>query len=109
MHTLRREPSRELPFLAWKIQAPRLDHRLLSRPRLVARLEAALGRKAPSGEVFLVATPAGYGKSTLIAAFNVRTGEVFSRCRRRTAKGLIAFMDALAEQYPSGTVYIVWV
>src|SRR6185437_15859079 len=49
-----------------------------------------------------------HGTRTLIAAFNVRTGEVFGRCRRRTAKGLTAFMDALAEQYPSGTVYIVW-
>ena len=67
MHTLRRETSHDLPFLAWKIQAPRLDPRLLPRPRLVARVEAALGRKAPSGDVFLVAAPAGYGKSTLIA------------------------------------------
>lgn len=67
MHTLRRETSHALPFLAWKIQAPRLDPRLLPRPRLVARLEAALGRKAPSGDVFLIAAPAGYGKSTLIA------------------------------------------
>lgn len=67
MHTLRRETSHDLPFLAWKIQAPRLDSRLLARPRLVARIEAALGRRAPSGDVFLVAAPAGYGKSTLIA------------------------------------------
>lgn len=73
MHTLRREPSRELSFLTWKIQAPRLDHRLLSRPHLVARLEATLGRKAPSGDVFLVAAPAGYGKSTLIAQWAAET------------------------------------
>jgi transposase len=49
-----------------------------------------------------------HGTSTLIAAFNPRTGEVFGRCRRRTAKGLIAFMDALAKQYSVGPVYIVW-
>ena len=49
-----------------------------------------------------------HGTSTLIAAFDVRTGEVFARCRRRTAKGLVAFMEALAQQYPSGTIYIVW-
>lgn len=49
-----------------------------------------------------------HGTSTLIAAFNVRTGEVFGRCRRRTAKGLVAFMEALAKQYPVGPVYIVW-
>jgi transposase len=49
-----------------------------------------------------------HGTSCLIAAFNIRTGEVFARCRRRTAKGLVAFMEALAKQYPSGLVYIVW-
>jgi transposase len=49
-----------------------------------------------------------HGTSTLIAAFNVRTGEVFGRCRRRTARGLIAFMEALAKQYPTGPVHIVW-
>jgi transposase len=49
-----------------------------------------------------------HGTSTLIAAFNVRTGQVFGQCRRRTAKGLLAFMEALAKQYPNGPVYIVW-
>jgi transposase len=49
-----------------------------------------------------------HGTSTVIAAFNVRTGQVFARCRRRTAKGLLAFMEALAEQYPNGPVYVVW-
>ncbi len=49
-----------------------------------------------------------HGTSTLIAAFNVGTGDVFARCRRRTAKGLLAFMEALAKQYPSGAIYIVW-
>jgi transposase len=49
-----------------------------------------------------------HGTSTLIAAFDVRTGEVFARCRRRTAKGLLAFMEALAQYYPSSTIYVVW-
>ena len=49
-----------------------------------------------------------HGTSCLIAAFNIGTGEVFARCRRRTAKGLVAFMDALVEQYPSRPLYIVW-
>jgi transposase len=49
-----------------------------------------------------------HGTVTLIAAFNILTGEVFGRCRRRTAKGLLAFMNAVAERYPTGPVYIVW-
>ena len=49
-----------------------------------------------------------HGTSTLIAAFDVRTGRVFGRCRRRTAKGVVAFMDQLAAHYPHGDVYVVW-
>lgn len=49
-----------------------------------------------------------HGTSTLIAAFNVRTGEVFGRCRRRTAAGLVRFLEELARRYPSGDVYVVW-
>ncbi len=48
------------------------------------------------------------GTSTLIAAFDVKTGEVFGRLRRRTAKGLVRFMDELAKKYPRGPVYVVW-
>jgi hypothetical protein len=48
------------------------------------------------------------GTSTLIAAFDVRTGRVFGRCRRRTAAGLTAFMEELARRYPRGDVYVVW-
>lgn len=48
------------------------------------------------------------GTSTLIAAFNTQTGKVFGQCRRRTAKGLLGFMDALAKQYPTGPIYIIW-
>jgi transposase len=49
-----------------------------------------------------------HGTSTLIAAFNVRTGEVFGRCRRRTAAGLVRFLEELAKRYPFGPVYVVW-
>jgi transposase len=49
------------------------------------------------------------GTQALIAAFDVRTGQVFGHCRdRRTADDLDAFMEALAKQYPSGDVYLVW-
>jgi len=49
-----------------------------------------------------------HGTSTLIAAFDVRTGRVFGRCRRRTAAGLLRFMEELAARYPRGDVYVVW-
>ena len=49
-----------------------------------------------------------HGTVTLIAAFDTRSGRVFGQCRRRTAKGLLAFMEALAKRYPTGPVYVVW-
>lgn len=50
-----------------------------------------------------------HGTLALIAAFDVRTGRVFGQCRRRrTAKDLEQFMDAVARRYPSGNVYIIW-
>ena len=50
-----------------------------------------------------------HGTRTLIAAFNPRTGKVFAHCgRRRRAKNLLRFMEALAKQYPSGRVYVIW-
>ena len=50
-----------------------------------------------------------HGTRTLIAAFDVKTGQVFGQCRqRRTAEDLRQFMEALAERYPKGEVYVVW-
>jgi transposase len=50
-----------------------------------------------------------HGTVTLLAAFNVRTGEVYGECReRRTAADLAEFMEAVARKYPTGPVYIVW-
>ena len=50
-----------------------------------------------------------HGTRTLIAAFNTRTGKVFAHCgRRRRAKDLVKFMEALARQYPTGSVYVIW-
>ena len=50
-----------------------------------------------------------HGTRALIAAFDIRTGRVFGQCRkRRTAEDLRQFMEALAEKYPTGDVYIVW-
>jgi hypothetical protein len=49
-----------------------------------------------------------HGTLTLIAAFDIRTGEVFGRFWRRTAAGLVRFLEALAKKHPKGDVYIVW-
>ncbi|MGA7539362.1 MAG: IS630 family transposase [Steroidobacteraceae bacterium] len=48
------------------------------------------------------------GTSTLIAAFNIQTGEVFGGCWRRTAAGIDRFLEALAKRHPDGDVYLVW-
>ncbi len=48
------------------------------------------------------------GTSTLIAAFNIQTGEVFGGCWRRTAEGIDRFLEALAKKHPHGDVYLVW-
>jgi transposase len=51
---------------------------------------------------------ARHGTSTLIAAFDIRTGEVFGRLRRRTAAGIVRFMEELAKKYPTGPVHVIW-
>jgi len=49
------------------------------------------------------------GTRALIAAFNPHTGKVFGRIgATRTADDLVAFMEALAVEYPTGDVHIVW-
>ncbi len=50
-----------------------------------------------------------HGTQVLLAAFNVRTGEVFSRVvPKRTAAATVAFMDELARHYKGRDVYVVW-
>jgi transposase len=49
-----------------------------------------------------------HGTSTLLAAFDIGTGAVVGRIRRRTAKGLMLFMEEIAALHPSGDVYVVW-
>ncbi len=67
MSRLRRSASGPLPLPAWKCEPPRTADALLERPRLLARLEQALGKHKSTGDVFLVSAPAGYGKTTLLA------------------------------------------
>jgi ATP/maltotriose-dependent transcriptional regulator MalT/DNA-binding SARP family transcriptional activator len=52
---------------AWKVEPPRLAEPLLSRDRLLTRIEQALGKQRSTGDVFLVSAPAGYGKTTMLA------------------------------------------
>ena len=48
------------------------------------------------------------GTQTLIAAFNVQTGEVTSRCGdSRKANDLLAFMEEIAEKNP-GIIHVIW-
>lgn len=48
------------------------------------------------------------GITTLLAAFEPRTGRVVAKCGpTRTAKDLLAFMDEVAAQFP-GPVHVVW-
>jgi transposase len=50
-----------------------------------------------------------HGTRALIAAFNPHSGKVFAQVRRqRRQKDLNAFMDALAKNYPTGDVYVIW-
>jgi transposase len=50
-----------------------------------------------------------HGTRALIAAFDVKTGEVVAHVRRRrTAADLDSFMEDVARRYPRGDVYVVW-
>lgn len=48
-----------------------------------------------------------HGTRTLIAAFDIRTGDVFGQLRAAPPR-IDAFMTALARPYPRGEVYVVW-
>lgn len=50
-----------------------------------------------------------HGTRTLLAAFETRTGQVVGCCgASRTASDLLAFMETVAERYPTGPVYVIW-
>ena len=57
------------PLLATKLHLPRPRPGLVARPRLLARLNEGMGQ-----ELVLVCTPAGFGKTTLLAEW-VRAGQ----------------------------------
>lgn len=50
-----------------------------------------------------------HGTGSLLAAFETQTGRVFGSVEpNRKADTLVAFMDRLAERYPTGQVIVVW-
>jgi transposase len=49
------------------------------------------------------------GTRTLFAAFNPHTGQVFAQCsRRRKARDILRFMEAIAKRYPDVRITIIW-
>jgi LuxR family maltose regulon positive regulatory protein len=52
----------QYPLLQTKLYIPPIRPKLVSRPRLIERLNAGLGRK-----LILVSAPAGFGKTTLVS------------------------------------------
>src|SRR5690348_18422824 len=51
-----------IPILATKLYIPRLRPNVVSRPRLLERLDEGL-----HGKLTLIAAPAGFGKTTLVS------------------------------------------
>lgn len=50
-----------------------------------------------------------HGTRTLLAAFDTRSGQVVAHCgASRKACDLLAFLEIVAERYPTGQVYIIW-
>ncbi len=60
-------------FAAWKFEAPTPPERELLRAALVRRMEEHLANPFGRGAVFLLAAPAGYGKSTLASQWARQT------------------------------------
>ena len=58
------------PLLTTKLYIPPPRSDLVSRPRLLERLDAGLDRK-----LSLISAPAGFGKTTLIAEWGLRIAE----------------------------------
>lgn len=50
-----------------------------------------------------------HGTQSLLCAFEVHRGRVVGACGdTRTAADLVSFMEALAGQYPTGAVHVIW-
>jgi LuxR family maltose regulon positive regulatory protein len=70
-----RESTMAVPLLTTKLYIPPLRPGLVSRPRLIERLNAALGQSRKRGfacKLILICAPAGFGKTTLLSEW-IRT------------------------------------
>ncbi len=64
------------PLLITKLYIPPVRPELVSRPRLIERLDAGLHRK-----LTLISAPAGFGKTTLLSEWaSQRVSEWAARC-----------------------------
>jgi len=64
------------PLLITKLYIPPVQPELVSRPRLIERLDAGLHRK-----LTLISAPAGLGKTTLVSEWaSQRVSEWATRC-----------------------------
>jgi LuxR family maltose regulon positive regulatory protein len=66
------------PLLATKLYVPPVRRELVSRPRLIERLNAGLDRK-----LTLISAPAGFGKTTLLSEWVAETRRRLVVSRRR--------------------------
>ena len=65
-----------IPLLTTKLYIPPPRPELVPRPRLIERLNAGLGRNRDfARKLTLVSAPAGFGKTTLLAAWLASLGE----------------------------------
>ncbi len=70
---MRQTRSGNPKFPTWKFEAPRLGTCLLTRERLLGTVEQCLGGTKSYSDILLVSAPAGYGKTTLLAQWALRT------------------------------------
>ena len=65
------DSAQDVPLLTTKLYIPPVRPGLVSRPRLIERLNAGTrsGRK-----LTLISAPAGFGKTTLLSEWNYRRG-----------------------------------
>lgn len=65
--------------------------------------------RAPDGSVKREFEYVRHGTCSLLASFDVATGELLGKVvKRRTAAALVGFLDDVAARYPNTQVYVVW-
>ncbi|MEO7908959.1 MAG: LuxR C-terminal-related transcriptional regulator [Roseiflexaceae bacterium] len=90
-----RSQSAASPLLATKLYIPALRPQLVSRPRLVERVQTGL-----LGKLTLIAAPAGFGKTTLLSAW---------LATRTAARGLRTEADSFDHQSSANNPAVAWV